>query len=92
VGVEVDNDIDDGVVDIGLFKSAFGFVDIEAEVFAKAVAKVEVNRVELRCGVVGKGNLVGNIVGEVSVLLPNPFSLQPSLCRRRCYRSRGDEV
>ena len=77
-------------MDIGLFKSAFGFV--EAEVFAKAVAKVEVNRVELRCGVVGKGNLVGNIVGEVSFLLPIPFSLQPSLCRRRCYRSRGDEV
>ena len=40
--VEVDiDDIDDGVVDIGLSKSAFGFVDVDAEVFAKAVAKVE---------------------------------------------------
>ena len=36
MGVEVDNDdIDDGVVDIGLFESAFGFVDVEAEVSAK---------------------------------------------------------
>ena len=70
------------MVYLGLFKSAFGFVDVEAEleVFAKAVAKVEVNRVELRCGVVGKGNLVGNIVGEVSVLLPIPFSSLCQLC------------